>query len=108
MTEREFWQGTFGTLRAYAEADNEKQKRKDRENWMLGKYIEISVSVAIEHCFSKNPKSEYIKNPFCEVEEPREKTEEEINAEIQRAIFLEDQWSAQLQAKGMQKTIIKE
>lgn len=96
-------------LRAYYKAYKQKQKMRDEEAWMyFGNYGISAFIVAIDKCFSKNPKAEYIKEPIMsKMFENYGLTEEEIQEEeIRKAILSEDRWILEGKIKGLPETII--
>lgn len=80
-------------IKAISLGYRERQKLRDREMWAwFGNYGISAMIFAIEHCFSKNPKSQYIDNPVSEGagKEPiKQMTEEErIQAERNRQYMI--------------------
>lgn len=73
-----------------------------------GNYGISALIVAIDRCFSKNKKAEYIKEPiFRDVLENYGLTEEEIyKKELNKALLAEEQWIIAGKQKGLPKTII--
>lgn len=97
-TEEQFWKMTQRSLEAFIEADSLKRKRKDKEMWVMGNYVRIGVSVALENGFSKTPKAKYLDKPFSEMqEEERELTQEELDEQIRKAVEMEDRWVKKLE-----------
>lgn len=80
-------------IKAISLGYREKQKLRDREMWSwFGNYGISAMVFAIEHCFSKNPKSQYIDIPVsesAEKEPTKQMTEEErIQAERNRQYMI--------------------
>lgn len=76
-------------LRAYYKAYKQKQKMRDEEAWMWwGNYGISALIFAIDHCFSKNPKSEYIKKPIMFDMDKKEKGMSEEELQRQRELFV--------------------
>ena len=89
VTWKEFWKMNPRIIKAISLGYREKQKLRDREMWSwFGNYGISAMVFAIEHCFSKNPKSQYIDSPASEEsgkEHAKQMTEEErIQAERNR------------------------
>lgn len=81
-----FWHMNPRIIKLIAKGYQEEQKIRDREMWSwLGNYGISALVFAIDHCFSKKAKSEYIDKPVsdrAEKEAFKEMTEEErIQAE---------------------------
>ena len=66
----------------------EKEQKDELQHLWWGNYGISALCFAIEHCFSKNPKSEYIKNPIMQDmdNQSNEMTEEELQR--QRELFV--------------------
>lgn len=93
VTWEQFWQMNPRIIKAISLGYREKQKMRDREMWSwFGSYGISAMVFAIEHCFSKNPKLQYIENPITEgakSEPVKELTEEEkIQMERERQYMI--------------------
>ena len=76
-------------LRAYYKAYKLKQKTRDEEAWMWwGNYGISALIFAIDHCFSKNPKSKYIENPILQETDRKSKELSEEELQRQRELFV--------------------
>lgn len=109
FTVKDIDSGCPSDFEPYSKAFKLEQKLKDEENWTLGIYIQSAVSVAIEHNLAgQKAVSEYIKKPLLETanEKKSEETQEDADREIQKMIFADDRWIANLKRKGLQETII--
>lgn len=74
-----------------------------------GNYGLTAVSVAVEHCLSKHPKSKYLEEPMtAKIFENYGLTQKEIEEkEIKKAILAEQQWQMQAKMKNLPKTEMK-
>lgn len=93
VTWEQFWHMNPRIIKAVSLGYQEKQKLRDREMWAwFGNYGISAMIFSIEHCFSKNPKSQYIDNPVSEgitKKTTREMTEKErIEAERNRQYMI--------------------
>lgn len=83
---------TFDELNPYVQADKEREKAIDLQQWRNGMYMVSAVSVAIDRCFNgKKSKAEYLKESFTAhaervAEENRPLTDEE-KARLTRELF---------------------
>lgn len=96
-------------LKSFYKSYKQKQRMRDEEMWMyFGNYGISAFIVAIDKCFSKNSKAEYIKEPIMsKMFENYGLTEEEIlEKEIQKAISSEESWALAGKQKGLPETII--
>lgn len=93
-------------LRAYYKSYKQKQRIRDEEMWTWwGNYGISALIVAINSCFSKNPKAEYIKEPL--MSKAFGLTEEELQErEMKKAILAEEQWIMASKNNGLPETII--
>lgn len=73
-------------LEPYGKAYVLKQKESDEKMWTLGMYFQSAFSTTLEHAFSKNAKSEYVKEPFTKTLERNRTglTEEEKMRELEK------------------------
>lgn len=71
------WSMNPRKLDIYQKAFEMTMRRENAVAHRNGYYMMSAVSVAIEHCFSKNPKSEYIKSPIGEDEIMESETNED-------------------------------
>lgn len=106
MTKQEFMKSKPIELPAFYKAHKLRQQMRDEEMWYLGKYVEIAVSVAIDHCLNgKTAKSEYVKKPFliAEKEEVKKKNKnKEKNEEL--AVFEMKKRTMILEKYGLQQS----
>lgn len=94
-------------LEPYINAYNLKQKKQDEQMWLQGKYNLCALETVMAHfgagLSGKKSDAQYWEKPILQLieDESHEKTEEEINREIQKAILNEIAWNNMLQAKGL-------
>lgn len=89
MTKHEFMHSLPIDLSAYFKSHKLRQKMHDEKMWIMGKYVEIAVEVAIDHAFNgRKANSKYLEKPFMqeelskkEVEKTMTKSQLEKNAE---------------------------
>lgn len=75
-------------LEPYAKTYEFEQKQKDEMVWMqCGTYFLNAIQVAVERCFTKNAKSEYIKNSILKECELREKENSYKESREEIAVF---------------------
>lgn len=65
-----FWHLTPKKIKTFEKADEIKTKRRDEENWFLGKYVESAIISTVCNAYlwrGKNTKPyEYVKTPFLQ------------------------------------------
>ena len=96
-------------LRSFYKSYKQKQRIRDEEAWLhWGNYGISALIVAIDRCFDKNPKAEYIKEPILsKANENEGLTEEKIyEKELKKALIAEEQWMIASKNKGLPETII--
>lgn len=84
-------------LEPYSKVYYLKRNEKDVFQWQLGQYMAMAVSCVF-------PKGKYPEKPMFQIEE---KTERNIEKDIQKAILTEQQYMAIAANKGLPETIIK-
>lgn len=100
-------------LQPYVEAYKLMQKQKDDDMWNQGRYTMIAFDVVIDRVVSgfakQKSNAKYPEKPFniLAEEENRELTPEEIDRELKRMIFDENQWRERTLANGKPDTFIK-
>lgn len=82
MTYEQYWYGDVWMVRAYRNADIQRQKRHNNESWLQGLYIWDAVSKAVSNLSLKKGQQplEYVKEPFDifgDKEKRKEETEEQ-------------------------------
>lgn len=77
MTVEEFWHGPFDLAVAYRRAWEAKLAMRFREEWRQGAYTLKALTVALDHAFNKDAKSEYPDAPLFSTEKEREVAEQE-------------------------------
>ena len=92
MTYEEFWEKDVEMVRAYREADRIRQKRKDYDMWLQGRYVYDALCCAspILHAFAKEGTQPhpYTEEPYPRTKKDLEEKQERImkeNAERFRA-----------------------
>lgn len=76
---KEFWEMNPRIIKLLDKGHEEKIKEQDYLAWLFNKYTLSAVSVAVEHCLAgKEAKSEYIKEPFLQDIEEKQKINEEL------------------------------
>lgn len=66
MTYEQYWYGDVWMVRAYRNADVQRQKRQNNEAWLQGLYIWDAVAKAVSNLGLKKGEKpqEYVKEPF--------------------------------------------
>ena len=103
-----FWHLNPKKLIPFKDAHKRKIKEKDllMYSW-FGNYGISALTVAIEHCFSKNAKSEYLKSAIMSDMEDDKLTQEEIDErELRKMLFAEEMWIKQQNKKRLPETVI--
>lgn len=74
----------------------------------FGTYGVSAFIVAIDRCFSKNPKAEYIKNALLYEIEKENLTQEELDEiELRKMLYDEEMWIRNDTRRNLPKTILK-
>lgn len=104
----DFWRMNPFVIKALVKGYKQSLQHQDYISWLSGQYTLSAVSVAIEHCFAKRSKLEYIKEPLLANEfEDDGLTQEQIDErELRKMILAEDEWIRVSKAKGLPETII--
>ena len=97
MSPEEFWHGPARLCRAYREAWKIRRDNRFAAEWRQGMYTQAALSVALDHAFNKDAKSEYPDAPLWSSEQIRKEAEErrareEMEAQMRRV----DLWAAQV------------
>ena len=108
-----FWHLTPVKLKAFSEAYRIRQKMRDEEMWIQGRYIMGAFEVVMAHfgagLSGKTSDVEYYPEPFMQMKNEYEGlTQEEIdNIELQKMLFAEEQWIRNSRKNGLNETEIK-
>ena len=82
VPDEEFWFGDYCKLKCYEKLYYDKQKVRDAERWSLGMYIYNAFTAVIRREFGGDRNASYPKEPFSMAEKPKERTVEELQADI--------------------------
>ena len=96
-------------LEPFKKAHKNKITEQDSlQHMWWGNYGISALIVAIDQCFNKKPKYEYIKEPILsKAFENDDLTEEEIyEKELKKAMLAEERWMIASKQKGLPETII--
>lgn len=109
-----FWHLNPKKLKPFYTAFENKRKLRDEENWLYwGTYGLSALQTVMSHfgagLSGKKSDVEYIKKPMYQeiANKDRELTEEEMQKEIEKAIFVEEMWIANDKRRGLPETVIK-
>lgn len=85
----DFYEMTLTELKAVYEAHKMRAKSKDADMHIMHIYVNRAVTVAIENCFSRNPKLKCFEKPLMELEMLKpvryeDMTEEQKKQEVDR------------------------
>ena len=90
VSEDVFWKQTPKTIQIYFEAEEERQKRKIQEMWLLGGYFKqaLSSTILVAGLADKDTHNKIPKYPQCpyQDENERELTEEQKQYERMRLV----------------------
>lgn len=65
MTYEQYWYGDVWLVKAYREADVQRQKRQNNEAWLQGLYFWDAVAKAVSNLgLKEGQQQEYVKEPF--------------------------------------------
>lgn len=100
MTPDEYWNGDCMLAKAYREADDIRQRRRNQELWLQGMYVYEAIldCAPLLNAFSKRPKPQpYSSEPYpVTPQEVREKKERERKAQYERMKSFVNGWAARV------------
>lgn len=100
MTPDEYWNGDCMLAKAYREADEIRQRRRNQELWLQGMYVYEAIldCAPLLNAFSKRPKPQpYSSEPYpITPQEVREKKERERKAQYERMKSFVNGWAARV------------
>lgn len=80
-------------------------KQEDYLNYVWwGEYGVSALICAIDRCFNKNAKSQYVKEPV--LSKAFESEEEIYEKELRKALLAEEQWIVASRNRGLPETVI--